>query len=68
MKKRPKKLSLNRETVRHLESRDIHGVVAGAEETSSLCLAATGCECVVEYPPSACFGSCSCAGTINRTC
>jgi hypothetical protein len=44
MKKNPKKLSLSRETLRNLQI-ESGRVLGGAEETSSLCLAGTGCEC-----------------------
>jgi hypothetical protein len=71
MKKRAKKLSLNRETVRNLESSDVRKV-AGGENTSALCLHATGC-CASDggtdcYPDGACLGSASCSGTAGRTC
>ncbi|HEX9944044.1 MAG TPA: hypothetical protein VGG03_18690 [Thermoanaerobaculia bacterium] len=70
MKKRNlKKLSLSRETVRHLGSSDLKraagGTTAGSEYcTSTLCFQETQCECNTFgdcYPPSACFASCSCS-------
>jgi hypothetical protein len=65
MKKHPKKLSLNRETVLNLEGNDIRMVAGGGNETSALCFQATGCECASQggwdcYPHSACLGTCSC--------
>lgn len=67
MRKRVKKMTLNRETLRSLERRDVRGVVGGADtfgDTSCACHMATGCECASQggtdcYPASAAFGTCS---------
>ena len=44
MKKRVKKLSLHRETLRHLQNVPL-GMVVGGTNTSQECFQATGCEC-----------------------
>lgn len=63
MKKRVKKLSLHKETLRDLQGRELLQA-AGAAVTSQRC-EATGCDCPTAgvdctLPPSACFGTCSC--------
>ena len=74
MKKYAKKLSLNRETLRHLQSGEVIRAVGGSANcTSVVCVEATACECASQggsecYPYTACFGTCSCAGTLDRTC
>lgn len=66
MKKRNRRLSLHRETVRNLGGDDLRRIVGG--DTTANCEEASHCACPDTLPPSACFGSCSCSGTINRTC
>lgn len=44
MKKRTKKLSFTRETIRSLDSGTL-GKAAGGTDTSDFCIAPTGCEC-----------------------
>ena len=46
MKKKAKKLTLHRETVRNLAGSDLNRA-AGGTDTSGFCLEASGCECVV---------------------
>jgi hypothetical protein len=63
MKKRVTKLSLHKETLRDLQSRELFQA-AGAGTTSFRC-EPTGCDCATQgvgctLPPSACFGTCSC--------
>jgi hypothetical protein len=66
VKKHLKKLSLSRETLRILETGDARKAVGGhSHDTSCACEEATHCECASQggtdcYPPSACFGPCSC--------
>lgn len=66
MKKHARKLTLHRETVRNLKGRDLNGIAAGSNsDTSCRCFINTGCNCASQggtdcYPPSACFGTCSC--------
>ena len=67
MKKYAKKLSLNRETLRHLQSGEVMKV-AGASAvncTSIVCVEATACECASQscgpecYSPTQCLWGCS---------
>jgi len=62
MKKRVKKLSLHRETLRTLGG-NLRGVAGGGTfDTSCKCDEPTGCDCPTGpgcYPPSACFATCS---------
>jgi hypothetical protein len=71
VKKSAKKLTLHRETVLRLGTNDLSQIVGGTN-TSLACIEYTGCDCDPDtgacYPHTACFGSCSCAGTLNRTC
>lgn len=67
MKKGLKKLSLNRETVRNLESIEARQAAGGTDtcDTSCRCFFGTGCECASQggtdcYSPSMCVGTCSC--------
>jgi hypothetical protein len=63
-KKQPRKLTLSRETLRSLDRQRLGAVGGGTGDTSSIpCFVGTGCECATAnacYPPSACFGTCSC--------
>ena len=66
MKKRSRKLTLHRETVRNLGGGDLRRIVGGTGgDTTEACEEASHCACPSEggtecYPPSACFGTCSC--------
>jgi hypothetical protein len=65
MKKQIKRISLHRETVRHLQIDSLAHAVGGNFPTSAECIIATGCECNTQdpactLPPSACLRSCSC--------
>jgi hypothetical protein len=64
MKKNPKKLTLNRETLRTL-SGDALKAAGGVNtiHTSCACDNATGCECDTNFclPETACLGTCSCS-------
>jgi hypothetical protein len=67
MKKNVRRLRLSRETLRILQGDDVKVVAGGTNSfpTSCECFIATGCECASQggtdcYPPSACFGTCSC--------
>lgn len=62
MRKRVRKLNLNRETIAILQGGDSRRVAGGADSvhTSCECIFHTGCECLTDnpdcwYPPSACF-------------
>lgn len=68
MRKRVKKLTLNRETLRSLEARNLRGAAGGTDttsfNTSCACRDITGCECATQggtdcYPATAAFGTCS---------
>jgi hypothetical protein len=65
-KKNLTKLTLNRETIRGLGKGEAGAVVGmGVSDTSCNCFINTGCNCASRggtdcYPPSACFGTCSC--------
>jgi natural product precursor len=65
MKKSLKKLTLNRETLQSLEARKLHKVAGGDSVgiAHPFQVEATGCDCGDPYPPTACFGTCSCGGT-----
>jgi hypothetical protein len=68
MKKYAKKLSLNRETLRHLQSGEVMKVAgASANCTSVVCVEYSACECPSNgtcgtdcYPYTAWLGTCSC--------
>jgi hypothetical protein len=60
MKKRVKKLSLYRETLRHLQEESFGKQVVGGDTTQN-CEEASHCACDPTYPETACFGSCSCS-------
>ena len=65
MKKRMKKLSLHRETLRSLQGSEAKDVAGGSHATSCECFFATGCDCASQggtdcYAPTLCFGTCSC--------
>lgn len=70
MKKHAKKLSLNRETLRHLQSGEVMKVAgASVNCTSGVCVEYSDCECPSNgtcgpecYPRTACLGTCSCSG------
>ena len=74
MKKNARKLRLHRETVLRLGTSDLGRIAGGTNtaHTSLACIEYTGCDCdtnqTCTYPPTACFGTCSCAGTMDRTC
>ena len=58
MKKRIKKLSLNRETLRTLQDQEVlEGIAGGRYETSSLCRDMTFCGC--NDTQSLCTASCN---------
>lgn len=71
MKKHAKKLSLNRETLRHLESGEVMRAAGGSANcTSVVCIAPTGCECETMdgcAPHTAAMNTCSMGGT-SYTC
>ena len=72
MKKHAKKLTLNRETLRHLQSGEMMKV-AGATGacTSAECLMPTGCECQTQdgcAPDTGAYATCSMGGTSYHTC
>ena len=70
MKKYAKKLSLNRETLRHLQSGEVMKVAgASVNCTSVVCVEYSECECPSVgscgtecYPHTARMGTCSCGG------
>jgi hypothetical protein len=72
VKKSAKKLTLHRETVLRLGASELGRIAGGTPNTSLACIEYTGCDCDPDtnacYPYTACFGTCSCAGTYNRTC
>jgi hypothetical protein len=61
MKKRTKKLSLSRETLRHLETRRFRNVVGGGETFEII----TGCACTDGCPTD---GTCGCGTGTCNTC
>ena len=74
MKKRARKLSLNRETIRKLQNAESRGVVGGAsdEPTCYPQPMASDCGCESQgqpncYDPTMCFYTCS-ASDRDRTC
>ncbi|HKI03380.1 MAG TPA: class I lanthipeptide [Thermoanaerobaculia bacterium] len=70
MKKHVKKLSLNRETLRHLQGSDMQWI-AGGVDTSAQCLMPTGCECGTQdgcAPLTGAMRTCSAGGTSIATC
>lgn len=48
MRKHLKKLTLSRETLRHLSNRDVQEAVGAASITSCACRMASGCDCETE--------------------
>ena len=73
MKKQTKRLSLHRETLRHLS--DFAGVLGGtgAAETSAACKVPTGCDCESQgagctLPGTAALGTCECTVTCLTNC
>lgn len=72
MKKHAKKLSLNRETLRHLQSGEVMKVAGGSANcTSVVCVEVTGCGCDTQdgcAPPTAAMATCSMGGTSHATC
>lgn len=61
MKKSVKKLTLHRETLRSMDDRRLMQV-AGADSVLTHPFQISTCACETDncYPPTACFGSCSC--------
>lgn len=72
MKKHAKKLSLNRETLRHLQSGEMMKVAgASANCTSVACIAPTWCECQTMdgcAPHTGAMATCSMGGTSIAGC
>lgn len=71
MKKRPKRLSLHRETLRSLQGGEMKKV-AGGSDTSVACVDVTGC-CASQggtdcYDPTMCLWGCSISGQTCRHC
>ncbi|HEY9420879.1 MAG TPA: class I lanthipeptide [Thermoanaerobaculia bacterium] len=72
MKKRSRKLALNRETLRSLQTENLK-TAAGAG-TSEECIAPTGCDCGGSqggtdcYSPTMCMWGCSISGATCRHC
>ena len=63
MKKSMKKLTLHRETLRSMEERKLQDAAGGDSVGLGHPFQETGCPCYTAnncYPPSACFGTCSC--------
>jgi hypothetical protein len=63
MKKRMSKLHLHRETIRSLQSWELHRAAGGYEPTTGQCDEGTHCDCESYgcYEPTMCFGTCSCS-------
>ncbi len=63
MRKSMKKLTLHRETIHSLEERRLAKAAGGDSRGLQDPFQETGCPCYTGnncYPPSACFGTCSC--------
>jgi hypothetical protein len=62
MKKSMKKLTLHRETLHSLEERKLRIAAGGISIGMQDPYQETGCPCNTgTYPPTACYGSCSCS-------
>lgn len=71
MKKYAKKLSLNRETLRHLQTGEVMRVAGGSVNcTSVACVEYSGCECDTQgcQAPTAALYTCSAGGTSHANC